>query len=65
MRETTFPKLRLTYPIALAVLFLTFTLAAFQLSGWQTVYAAPAASPLDVVVSEIAWMGTAVSANDE
>jgi phosphatidylserine/phosphatidylglycerophosphate/cardiolipin synthase-like enzyme len=65
MKEITFPKLRLTYPIVLAVVLLTCTLAAFQLSGHQTAYAAQVASPLDVVISEIAWMGTAVSANDE
>ena len=61
MKETTFHKLRLTSPIVLAVVLLTCTLAAFQLSGRQTAYAAQAASPLGVVISEVAWMGTAVS----
>lgn len=65
MKETTFPKLQLTCPIALAVVLLACTLAVFQLPGRQTVYAAQSASPLDVVISEVAWMGTAVSANDE
>jgi hypothetical protein len=61
MKEVAFHRLRLTYPIALAVVFLIYTLAAFQLSGRQTAYATQATSPLDVVISEIAWMGTAVS----
>jgi hypothetical protein len=62
MKEFSFPKLRLISPIMLAVGLLICTPAAFQLSGHQTAYAAQAASPLDVVISEIDWMGTAVSA---
>ena len=61
MKETAPHKLRLISPIASALGLLVCTLVAFQLSGNQTAYAALAASPLDVVISEIAWTGTAVS----
>ena len=50
-----------------AVLVLALVLMALVVTALPTLAApaAPQASPLDVVVSEIAWMGTTTSSSDE
>lgn len=49
----------------LAISLLTLTLVSFNLSNRNTAHAATTATPLDVAISEVAWMGTAVSSSDE
>ena len=63
MQRTVSRKFQLLSPFLLAIGLLALTLVSFHLSSGNTVHAAATASPLDVVISEIAWMGTAVSAN--
>ena len=58
-------KFQLLFPFVLAIGLLALTLVSFHLSNRNTVHAAATASPRDVAISEIAWMGTAVSSLDE
>ncbi|MCP4420714.1 MAG: lamin tail domain-containing protein, partial [Chloroflexi bacterium] len=65
MQKSVFRPYQLISPFFLATGLLALTLISFHLSNHNTAHAATTASPLDVVISEVAWMGTAVSANDE
>ncbi len=65
MQRTVSRKSQLLSSFLLAIGLLALTLVSFHRSSGNTAHAATTASPLDVAISEIAWMGTAVSSSDE
>lgn len=63
-RETSF-RLRFLISIVNGTLSVVFLFALLYLASIKQVNASIAAAPLDVVINEVAWMGTSTSANDE
>ena len=65
MRHQTGCRLRFFTPLLFGTLSAVFLFALLHWASFKQVSASVSASPLDVVIHEISWMGTTGSANDE